>query len=127
MKYGMHREFSTAAVDAIMRFDFPGNVRELENMTERTMLFAESNIIHPDEVLANRDEMTDTPSDESGNPTDIGASPTLTTQLENYEKQILKGYFKSCGTTMRMAEVLGVDQSTISRKLRKYGLSARSL
>ena len=45
--------------------------------------------------------------------------------MERYEEEILMQYQRHYHSGVKMAEALGVDQSTLSRKLRKYGLTGR--
>jgi transcriptional regulator with PAS, ATPase and Fis domain len=130
-KYNMRREFSAGAVDAIMQLDFPGNVRELENMTERIALFAESDIVRASDVRANTNasngsfDATARIGDPAGEGSGHANEHSLYDLLDAYEKKLLLDCLHVCRTTTSMAEQLGVDQSTVSRKLRKHGISVR--
>ncbi|MFB6346078.1 MAG: sigma 54-interacting transcriptional regulator, partial [bacterium] len=102
------------AVQTLMTYDWPGNVRELENAVERWM------IVSSDQQL----KQADLPPDirESG-----GEDETLTDDLKQavnaYEKQHIRRVLESVDDNRtEAAEKLGIDPSTLYRKLEKYDL-----
>jgi two-component system response regulator HydG len=109
------KRLSTAARDALLDYAWPGNVRELENALERSIILTEGPEIGvptlPERVTQRRAEplvSTRTPP----NPT-----------LESVERAYIMWVLQSeNGNKSRAAEVLGIDPSTLYRKLSRYGV-----
>lgn len=101
--------FEPKAVEAMMNYNWPGNLREMKNLVRRATLLAQDDIIR----LA-----------------DLGPSlqaPAATTGLqlhnEDSEKQrILQALEATGGNKSKAAQLLGVDRKTLYNKLKLYGL-----
>jgi PAS domain S-box-containing protein len=113
------RRLSRAAIDALCNYSFPGNVRELMNICERLVVMSETEVI----------DMVDLPVQVAGSaktrlPEEMDWPETVTLQeaLETVEKKLLTKARERYRSQSRIAEVLGVNQSTIARKLKRYGL-----
>ena len=103
------------AMDLLMRYDWPGNVRELENVMERALILDESGVIGPDDLP----EKIRFGHSQRGSL--VIDTPTLT--LEELEKEyILKVLNHTRWQKKRASEVLGINASTLYRKLLGYGL-----
>ncbi len=103
------------AMDLLMRYDWPGNVRELENVMERSLILDESGVIGPDDLP----EKIRFGHSQRGSL--VIDTPTLT--LEELEKEyILKVLNHTRWQKKRASEVLGINASTLYRKLLGYGL-----
>ena len=107
------------AGDAMERYAYPGNVRELINICERLVVMNENNRIHYDDLprgvmdsVKNDNLLTDLH--------DKGLS--LREMMTTFEKQILQDIMDKHLTQSKAAKVLGLNQSTIARKLQKYKL-----
>jgi PAS domain S-box-containing protein len=118
-RLGARRRLSRAASEALLAYPWPGNVRELMNVCERLIVMTESELI----------EVSDLPQDVVGR-SEAAAAPrggrerfTLAQALESAERALLLDARERYGNQVRMAEALGVNQSTIARKLRKYGIA----
>jgi len=105
------------AMLALMRFDWPGNVRQLINVTQNMVLAAEGG----------RLEMRHVPvevrgvADEEGDARGLDGLTGLT--LEQIEKQAIRGALKSkSGNREQAAKMLGIGERTLYRKLKEYGL-----
>lgn len=116
----VEKRLSRAALEVLLSYDYPGNVRELMNLCERLVVMTEGAVI----------ELADLPSHLVNRPvveTDgvLEAWPaqmSLAQILESVERDILiraRGRYEN---QARLAEGLGVNQSTITRKLRRYGI-----
>ncbi|WP_257349979.1 sigma-54 interaction domain-containing protein [Pseudalkalibacillus decolorationis] len=125
-KYGMSKFFHATTIEGLVAHDWPGNVRELQNMIERLVITAETNTIYPDslpfyiqqERLQNTDSLLIEELEER--------STTLREALEEVEIRWLKRAARQYRTTYEMAEYLGLNQSNVVRKLKKYGINAKT-
>src|SRR5690606_27376036 len=101
---------------ALQRYDWPGNVRELENALERAAILTKSAAIPLDALPARIVEPAPAPLS-SDRP---AANPTLELVERAYILWVLQA---EGGNKARAAEVLGIDPSTLYRKLSRYELS----
>ncbi|MFL5485831.1 MAG: sigma-54-dependent transcriptional regulator [Gemmatimonadaceae bacterium] len=109
------RTLSPEAVDAMERYTWPGNVRELENALERAAILAKGDTIP---LSALPDRVVEPKSDPLVSDA-VQANPTLETIERAYIMWVLEN---EGGSKQRTAEVLGIDASTLYRKLSRYGL-----
>lgn len=103
------------AMTILLRYDFPGNVRELENIIERGVALAKGPLI----------EAAQLPDDLRGlalktyRRRDDGEIPTLDEQERSYIQWVLE---ENAGNRSATAKILGIDRVSLWRKLKKYGL-----
>jgi len=104
------------AAEAMQRYSWPGNVRELENALERAVILAKGDTIPlsalPERVVEPRSDPLVSEA--------VQANPTLDTIERAYIMWVLEN---EGGNKPRTAEVLGIDPSTLYRKLSRYGLA----
>jgi DNA-binding NtrC family response regulator len=104
-------------VDAMQAYSWPGNVRELENALERAAILAKGDVIQipalPERVVEPKSDPLVTDG--------VQANPTLDTIEKAYILWVLEN---EGGNKPRTAEVLGIDPSTLYRKLSRYGLAS---
>jgi DNA-binding NtrC family response regulator len=109
------KRLQPAALEALQEYQWPGNVRELENALERAIILTSGEQIAP-EVLPHRvTERKAEPLISSRTP----ANPTLEAVERAYIMWVLQS---EGGNKSRTAEVLGIDPSTLYRKLSRYGV-----
>jgi DNA-binding NtrC family response regulator len=101
------------ALEAIMAYDWPGNVRELENALERAFTLTKGEAIGAPALPA-RVTQRQAPSLVADRP---ALNPTLDVVERAYIMWILR---REGGNKTRAAEVLGIDPSTLYRKLARY-------
>ncbi len=107
------KQLSQEALDAVMAYDWPGNVRELENALERAVVLTKGDTIDlaamPEKITERKLEplVADRPH----------ANPTLEVIEQAYITWVLQS---EGGNKTRAAEVLGIDPSTLYRKLSRY-------
>ena len=119
-KHGSRKRLSRAACDTLLAYPFPGNVRELMNLCERLVVMSET------EVIGVQDLPTDIAKGDASELSALDGWPesmTLPQVVESTERALLAQALKVHGNQLVIAEVLGVSQPTIARKLKKYGLS----
>ncbi len=108
--------FSEEASDLVFRYDWPGNVRELENTIEYTVSMERGKCIKYEnmpERLKNWDD-------------EDGKTGSLDETLEKIERKKIKECLDSTGYNLegkrRAAEILNISESTLYRRMRKFGL-----
>ena len=109
------RALAPDALEAMQRYTWPGNVRELENALERAVILAKGDLI-PLSALPER--IVEPKSDPLVSDA-VQTNPTLDTIERAYIMWVLEN---EGGNKPRTAEVLGIDPSTLYRKLSRYGL-----
>ena len=115
----LRKRLTRAAQDALLAFDYPGNVRQLMNICERLVVMSETDLIDVKDLPAEVAAL----GTESGEPDDSWAEElTLQQTMESIERTVLQKALAKHGNQVRMAQALGVNQSTIARKLKKHGL-----
>ena len=112
---GKARSVSREAMDLLLKHDYPGNVRELENLVHRAVVLAR------DEVVATSDlplHLGDLRPEVIG-----GETATFTERVEAFEKAlILEALDRSGGVQTRAAASLGMTERHLRYKLKKYEL-----
>ncbi len=119
-KYGLNKTIDSGTVRLLMRYAFPGNVRELKNILENAVVLSSSD--HVDGFIAS------SLGDGQGLPEEVPevrewSGQGMSQQMEAAEKSILLEAARSCRTTREMAAALGISQPSVVRKLRQHGIS----
>ena len=114
IQYGFHKQLDNRVLDVFMRYDWPGNIREIKNTLERLVVMNCNDIIFPEDLPEEFQHLVAV-SENMHN-------ASLATVLENTEKSFIHMCLKSCRTTRELAKRLGISQSSAVRKLRQYGL-----
>jgi len=127
-------EISPAIFDIFMDYDWPGNIRELENVVGRTIINMDKNekIIlprHVPELLYKsaktyRSDNIDTGSRPDEPATEVHVEKTLSDILDSTEKTVLlKTLQKTNGNKTKAANMLGIAVRSLYYKLEKHGLA----
>jgi len=118
-KVGCTKRLSHAAMDALIAYTFPGNIRELMNICERVVVMSELEIIDtqdlPRDVIAHTKEAGD-------NWGQWPSQMTLDQVLQSVERACLLDALRLYRNQTRIASALGVSQPTVARRMQKYGL-----
>ena len=110
------REISDACLEVLRRYDWPGNVRELENALERAAVISSGPAIQIESLPERVREQPDLRLVDDAPP----PNPSMEVIEQAYIRWVLEA---EGGNKTRAAEVLGIDPSTLYRKLNRYGLA----
>src|SRR5688572_744755 len=111
------RRISTPAIDMLMAYHFPGNVRELENAIERAVLICDSNVIHGHHLPP-----TLQTAEVSGTVTNL----TLKSAVEAFERDLIQDTLKSTkGNVAKAARQLDSTERILAYKIRNYGIDPK--
>ena len=112
------KTFEPGAMDRLIHYDWPGNVRELENAIERAVILEESTQITLDTLPGKI-------TSGSGQTESLFHRPKPKT-LEEIEKEYLIRVLEQTNWKKKeTAEILGIDASTIYRKMQRYGITEK--
>jgi Nif-specific regulatory protein len=108
------RRISTPAIDMLMSYHFPGNVRELENAIERAVLVCDTNVIHGHHLPP-----TLQTAEVSGTETQL----TLSSAVAAFEKDLIQDTLKSSrGNVAKAAKQLESTERILGYKIKKYSI-----
>lgn len=107
------------ALRVIARHDWPGNVRELENLLERTSVFCVTESINAEDLSLDPGMAPQTSKADNG--VELDDNQPLPERLEAIERAAIRQALETEGSTRKAAENLGVTQSWLMRRLRRYG------
>ena len=111
-----NKTISSDALSILIKYPWPGNIRELQNIVERLIITTSNDVISADDIFGFIKH------DASEN-TAISVDLSLAAAMEKAEKEILEQAVDNYKSTRAIARVLQVSQPTIVRKLNKYGLA----
>lgn len=108
------RNISSYAVELLMNYDFPGNIRELQNIIERGVAMESSSIILPESLSFGAPKFD---VDITDNGIDLNA------ELDKIEKMIIeKALQKAKGSKKKAAELLNVTFDSLRHRIEKLGV-----
>ena len=109
------KALSKEARDSLLAYDWPGNVRELENVIERAVILSDNGVLTPEDLPERVLQGA------KGRGSLVIDNPTMT--LDELEREyIMKVLSFTGGQKKRASEILGINPSTLYRKLLSYGL-----
>lgn len=110
--FNLDKSMSTEVINVLLNYNYPGNMRELENIIQNILVTSSSDYIElhnlPKSVLHHVDFV----KDEENN--------SLDNLMENYEKLLICKYYKNNPSSYKLAKALNISQSKASRLIRKY-------
>lgn len=126
-KYGREKSFAPDVMDKLKMYSWPGNVRELKNFVERIVLMSAASVYMikniPPQMLDGQFVMSTGKSTGNSTGAYFDSRLSLEENMNNFEKQIIESVVQHYGSGKSAAEVLKVNQSTISRKMAKYNIT----
>ena len=103
-------QFEPAALEAMQRYEFPGNVRELRNLIERAVIHTDDNVLRLRELALDTGHSSD-------------QEPTPERTLEEIEREYIASVLqRHRGHKTETARVLGISRKTLLEKRRRYKL-----
>jgi Nif-specific regulatory protein len=105
------KRISTPAIDMLMSYHWPGNIRELENAIERTVLVCDSNVIHGHHLP---------PSLQTAEASGTVMNVSFKEAVEAYEKDLIQDTLKTTrGNRSKAANLLKTTDRVINYKIKK--------
>ncbi len=97
------------AQEKLLKYPWPGNIRELQHSVEKAVILCETNILKPEDFFMR--------------PSSSGRSLNPEMTLEEMEKQMIDlALEKNSGNLTATADQLGITRQTLYNKVKKYGL-----
>ncbi len=103
------RGFSQEVTDFLLKYQWPGNIRELENTIERAVILAQNPEIQLADLLQRNSPL-------------VGPAPSGRTLKELERNHIINILSESGGNYGIAARILGISRSTLYNKAKQYGL-----
>ena len=116
IKRGVSMEISPEAMQCLIEYDYPGNVRELKNIIERASVLAPAPVIRPDDLPADLLEVNGYK--------DPAETFIISEAVARTEKQLLvKALARTQGKKGEAAELLGISRKNLWEKMKNYGIT----
>jgi DNA-binding NtrC family response regulator len=120
----------------LLAYEWPGNIRELQNVLERAMLLAEQDVIGPEHltpmVRGAAGAATDSPlalpageARDAGAPAEVGTDDRLQSLEEIDRRHVLQVLTALRGNRDETSRVLGISRRTLSRMIQRWNLPRR--
>jgi DNA-binding NtrC family response regulator len=107
-----HLSISGEVFDALLKYDFPGNVRELRNMTERAVILCKNNILGISDFPVKQQK------------TEAAVAPDAPVDLKTLEISMIRKVLQECRYNLQSAaDTLGIHRDALSRKMKKYNIT----
>ena len=118
-------EISSVALQLIMAFAWPGNIRELKNIIESAAVIAENGYIEPAQLPA---KITGLFNNGATNEISLAVNLPLDERLNEIEKSmILEALRKTGGVQVRATELLGINQRSLWHRIKKHGIDVKRI
>ncbi|SHN80342.1 sigma 54-interacting transcriptional regulator [Desulfitobacterium chlororespirans] len=115
--YGYQKWVHPEVMDCLLNYDWPGNIRELENTIERLVVTSMDDCITKDS-LAEIKSIDLNPAKNQ--------LTSLKAFLEKEESRMLEEAYRMMGSTRKAAAMLGISQSNMVKKMKKYGIEVQN-
>lgn len=107
-------------IDQLSRYDFPGNVRELRNMVERSMIYCKGDRLSLEDFNVYLKPTTEVKAP-------LSPQTEVLSDLQNQEKQMVLKVLKEHNFNQtESAAILGISRDALIRKMKRYGISAHN-
>ena len=118
-------EISSVALQMLIAYSWPGNIRELKNTIESASVIAENGYIEPAQLSSNISGIF---SDRNQTDLKLPVNLPLDERLREIEKgMIIEALRKTGGVQVRATELLGINQRSLWHRIKKHGIDVKSL
>lgn len=117
-KYGYNVKISNSVIQKLFQYMWPGNIRELKNIVERLVIMTNEDVIDDDEYEMVKDLDEDVRGD-AQHQISISGLMDLNDAYKIVDEILIRRALQEHKTVIKAAEALGVDPSTIHRKIKK--------
>lgn len=126
-RYGRQKILGNQVWSTLMGSDWPGNVRELENWLERAWLSSPTDQIEVPATQAYSEQHTHSLANVSASllAAPLASGESLKEYLERLERDALQTLCHTLPSTYAIAKRLGISQSSVVRRLQRYGIKIR--
>jgi DNA-binding NtrC family response regulator len=107
-KYNKSLKINQQAHEKLLRYSWPGNIRELQHTIEKAVILSESSVIKPDDLYLRH-------------PWSVSSNSTFTTLEEMEKKMIQDALDKNNGNFTAAADQLGITRQTLYNRFKKSG------
>ena len=112
---GRQARFGDGVLDFLMRYEYPGNIRELENLVEQGVALAVEGMIHIEDIMPHELRPSARPRS--------GEGETLQEVVDRAEKAAIEETLQRLeGNKEKAAEILGLSATTLWRKMKRHGI-----
>lgn len=113
-KFGYNKSITPGAMDKMVQYNWPGNIRELENIIERMMVTSQNDVLGENDLPESINKALLISS--------LPTTDNLKVKLREIEKYFLEEYYRRYGSWHVVAKHAGMDPATVYRKVNRYGL-----
>ncbi|MFA5405385.1 MAG: sigma-54 dependent transcriptional regulator [Ignavibacteria bacterium] len=115
-------EFSKEAMDVLMKYNYPGNIRELENIVHHSIVLSRG------EIISSSDLPEQVKGTSSGDVVfGVNENSTLPEQVENLEKMLVINALKRTNNNqLQASKLLGISERNLRYRLEKWGMKNKS-
>jgi DNA-binding NtrC family response regulator len=118
-----HLQVTTAAMKSLLNYEWPGNIRELENCIARAITLGDRKVI---DVIDLPPAIRTEQPDSSGSTLQDAAALSTTALSEMERMTILRVFEQANGDKAMAGRMLGISRATLYRKLKRYNIPLRS-
>ncbi|MBN1276745.1 MAG: sigma-54-dependent Fis family transcriptional regulator [Deltaproteobacteria bacterium] len=113
------KEFSEEAIKVLQKYEWPGNIRELKNLTERLMIMTKDRVLLAKDIPSPYNASFDV----EHNLMTAFSSGKLREAKNEFEKAFIESKLKECdGNISQTADAIGVERSNLHKKIKAYGI-----
>ncbi len=115
-------DFSKEAIDLLMKYNYPGNIRELENIVHHSIVLSRNDLITSDDLPIGLKAQ----SSEKNMEACFKEGTTLTERVELLEKTMVDEALKKTNGNQSAAAKLGISERNLRYRLEKWGYKTKS-
>ncbi len=124
LKFDISKSIDWAVIKYLMEYDWPGNIRELQNYVQRLLIATEGDVVKMEDTrkIICFDRSNDHISELREENVGLSDKHSFCDLMEKMEIDLLKQYKEKYKTTRKMATAMGLTQSGVVRRLSKFGI-----